>query len=170
MSVYERLEAFNIALPKLTPPVAAFVPFLRSGNLIFLAGHIAKLDGQTWVGQLGANLTTEQGKNAARAVAIDLMGTLQAAAGDLNRIKRILKLMVLVNSTPAYTEQHLVANGASEFFAEIFGEIGMHVRCAFGVAQVPFGSSLDFSMGLHKTSSRLFHPKGATPMQRRNIR
>ena len=138
MSVYERLESLNIALPKLTPPVAAFVPFLRSGNLIFLAGHIAKLDGQPWVGQLGANLTTEQGKNAARAVAIDLMGTLQAAAGGLNQIKRILKLMVLLNSTPA-TEQHLVANGASEFFAEIFGEIGMHVRCAFGVAQIPFG-------------------------------
>ena len=78
MSVYERLEALNVALPKLTPPVAAFVPFLRSGNLIFLAGHIAKLDGQPWVGQLGANLTTEQGKNAARAAAIDLMGTLQA--------------------------------------------------------------------------------------------
>ena len=69
-----------------------------------------------------------------------------------------------------FTEQHLVANGASEFVAEIFGEIGMHVRCAFGGAQVPFGSSLDFSMGLHKTSSRLFHPKGAMPMQRRNIR
>ena len=93
MSVYERLEALNIALPKLTPPVAAFVPFLRSGNLIFLCGHIAKLDDQPWVGQLGANLTTEQGKNAARAAAIDLMGTLQAAAGDLNQIKRILKLM-----------------------------------------------------------------------------
>ena len=146
MSVYERLEALNIALPKLTPPVATFVPFLRSGNLIFLAGHIAKLDGQTWVGQLGANLTTEQGKNAARAVAIDLMGTLQAAAGDLNQIKRILKLMVLVNSTPAYTEQHLVANGASEFFAEIFGDIGMHVRCAFGVAQVPFGSCVEIDL------------------------
>jgi enamine deaminase RidA (YjgF/YER057c/UK114 family) len=108
VSVYERLEALNIALLKLTPPVAAFVPFLRSGNLIFLAGHIAKLDGQPWVGQLGANLTTEQGKNAARAVAIDLMSTLQAAAGDLNRIKRILKLMVLVNSTPRV---HRAASG-----------------------------------------------------------
>ena len=146
MSVYERLEALNIALPKLTPPVAAFVPSLRSGNLIFLAGHIAKLDGQPWVGQLGANLTTEQGKNAARAVAIDLMGTLQAAPGDLNQIKRILKLMVLVNSTPAYTEQHLVANGASEFFAEIFGDIRMHVRCAFGVARVPFGSCVEIDL------------------------
>jgi enamine deaminase RidA (YjgF/YER057c/UK114 family) len=74
------------------------------------------------------------------------MGTLQAAAGDLNQIKRILKLMVLVNSTPAYTEQHLVANGASEFFAEIFGDIGMHVRCAFGVAQVPFGSCVEIDL------------------------
>ena len=146
MPVYERLEALNIALPKLTPPVAAFVPFLRGGNLIFLAGRIAKLDGQTWVGQLGANLTTEQGKNAARAVAIDLMGTLQAAAGDLNQIKRILKLMVLVNSTPAYTEQHLVANGASEFLAEIFGDIGMHVRSAFGVAQIPFGACVEIEL------------------------
>jgi enamine deaminase RidA (YjgF/YER057c/UK114 family) len=133
VSVYERLEALNIALPKLTPPVAAFVPFLRSGNLIFLAGHIAKLDGQPWVGQLGANLTTEQGKNAARAVAIDLMGTLQAAAGDLNQIKRILKLMVLVNCTPAFSEQHLVANGASERFVEVFGDMGKHVRSAFGI-------------------------------------
>jgi enamine deaminase RidA (YjgF/YER057c/UK114 family) len=146
VSVYKRLEALNIALPKLTPPVAAFVPFLRSGNLIFLAGHIAKLDGRPWVGQLGANLTTEQGKNAARAAAIDLMSTLQAAAGDLNQIKRILKLMVLVNSTPAYTEQHMVANGASEFLAEIFGDIGMHVRCAFGVAQIPFGACVEIDL------------------------
>ena len=146
MSVYERLEALNIALPKLTPPVATFVPFLRSGNLIFLAGHIAKLDGQPWVGKLGANLTTEQGKNAARAVAIDLMGTLQAAAGDLNQIKRILKLMVLVNSTPTFSEQHLVANGASELFVEVFGDMGKHVRSAFGVAQIPFGSCVEIEL------------------------
>lgn len=146
MSVYERLEALNIALPKLTPPVAAFVPFLRSGNLIFLAGHIAKLDGQPWVGQLGANLTIEQGKNAARAAAIDLMGTLQAAVGDLNQIKRILKLMVLVNSAPTFTEQHLVANGASELFGEVFGDRGKHVRSSFGVAQVPFGSCVEIEL------------------------
>jgi len=146
VSVYERLEALNIALPKLTPPVAAFVPFLRSGNLIFLAGHIAKLDGQPWVGQLGANLTTEQGKNAARAAAIDLMGTLQAAAGDLDRISGIVKLMVLVNSAPTFTEQHLVANGASELFGEVFGDRGKHVRSSFGVAQVPFGSCVEIEL------------------------
>jgi enamine deaminase RidA (YjgF/YER057c/UK114 family) len=146
MSVYQKLEALHIVLPQLTPPVAAFLPFLRTGNLLFLAGHIAKVDGKPWVGQLGANLSTEQGQKAARAVAIDLIGTLHAAVGDLNRIVRIVKLMVLVNSTSAFTEQHLVANGASELFAEVFGDAGMHARSAFGVAQVPFGSCLEIDL------------------------
>lgn len=146
MSIYKKIAALEIVLPELTPPVAAFVPFLRSGNLIFLAGHIAKLDGQPWVGQLGANLTTEQGKNAARAAAIDLMGTLHAALGDLNRISGIVKLMVLVNSAPTFTEQHLVANGASELFGEVFGDRGKHVRSSFGVAQVPFGSCVEIEL------------------------
>jgi len=146
MPVYEKLEALHISLPEPTPPVAAFVPFLRTGNLLFSSGHIAKIDGKPWVGQLGGNLTTAQGKEAARAVAIDLMGTLHAAVGDLNQIKRIVKLMVLVNSTPAFTEQHLVANGASELFGEVFGDIGMHVRSAFGVAQVPFGSCVEIEL------------------------
>lgn len=146
MSVYEKLDALHITFPELTSPVAAFVPFLRSGNLLFSSGHIAKINGKPWVGQLGANLTTAQGKEAARAVAIDLMGTLHAAVGDLNQIKRIVKLMVLVNSTPAFTEQHLVANGASELFGEVFGDTGMHVRSAFGVAQVPFGSCVEIEL------------------------
>lgn len=146
MSVYQKLEGLHIALPQLTPPVAAFLPFLRTGNLLFVAGHIAKIDGKPWMGQLGANLSTEQGKKAARAVAIDLMGTLHAAVGDLNRITRIVKLLVLVNSTPAFTEQHLVANGASELFAEVFGDAGMHARSAFGVAQVPFGSCVEIEL------------------------
>ncbi|MFZ0802153.1 MAG: RidA family protein [Terriglobales bacterium] len=146
MSVYEKLDALNITLPELTPPVAAFVPFMRVGNLLLLSGHIAKSNGKPWVGQLGANLTTEQGKNAARGVAIDLMGTLHAAVGDLNKIKRIVKLMVLVNSAPTFTEQHLVANGASELFGEVFGDTGKHVRSAFGVAQIPFGSCVEIEL------------------------
>ena len=146
MSVYDKLAALNITLPKATPPVAAFIPFLRTGNLLFLSGHIAKNEGKPWVGQLGANLTTEQGKNAARAVAIDLMGTLHAAVGDLNQITRIVKLMVLVNSTPTFSDQHLVANGASEFFVEVFGDKGKHVRSAFGVAQIPFGSCVEIEL------------------------
>jgi enamine deaminase RidA (YjgF/YER057c/UK114 family) len=79
-------------------------------------------------------------------VAIDLLGTLQAAVGDLNRISRVVKLMVLVNSSPAFTEQHLVANGASEIFEQVFGEIGKHARSAFGVAQVPFGSCVEIEL------------------------
>jgi len=146
LRIYEKLNALNITLPDLTPPVAAFVPFLRAGNLLFLSGHIAKIDGKPWVGQLGADLTTAQGKEAARAVAIDLLGTLHAAVGDLARIKRIAKLMVLVNSTPTFTEQHLVANGASELFEQTFGEVGKHVRRAFGVAQVPFGSCVEIDL------------------------
>jgi len=98
MPVYEKLEALHISLPEPTPPVAAFVPFLRTGNLLFSSGHIAKIDGRPWVGQLGGNLTTAQGKEAARAVAIDLMGTLHAAVGDLNQIKCIVKLQPSQNS------------------------------------------------------------------------
>jgi enamine deaminase RidA (YjgF/YER057c/UK114 family) len=146
MSIYKKLSDLNITLPELTPPVAAFVPYLRTGNLIFLSGHIAKIDGIPWVGQLGVDVTTAQGKKAARASAIDLLGTLDAAVGDLNQIKRIVKLMVLVNSAPTFTEQHLVANGASELLAEVFDEKGMHARSAFGVAQVPFGSCVEIEL------------------------
>lgn len=146
MSIYMKLNDLNITLPELTKPVAAFVPYLRIGNLVFLAGHIAKIGGKPRIGKLGADIATAQGKEAARAVAIDLLGTLDAAVGDLNQIKRIVKLMVLVNSAPTFTEQHLVANGASELFAEVFGEKGMHVRSAFGVAQVPFGSCIEIEL------------------------
>jgi enamine deaminase RidA (YjgF/YER057c/UK114 family) len=144
--VYEKLKALNITLPELRPPVATFVPFLRAGNLLFLSGHIAKMNCRPWVGQLGVDLTTAQGKEAARSVAIDLLGTLQAAMGDLTRVKHITKLTVLVNSAPTFTEQHLVANGASELFEQVFGEVGKHVRSAFGVAQVPFGSCVEIEL------------------------
>jgi enamine deaminase RidA (YjgF/YER057c/UK114 family) len=146
VSVDARLRALDIVLPKPTLPVAAFVPFVRSGNLLFVSGHIAKRDGQPWVGQLGATLTTAQGKAAARGVAIDLLSTLRAGVGDLNRIRRIVKLTVLVNSTPAFTEQPLVANGASELLAAVFGASGTHARTAFGVAQLPFGACLEIDL------------------------
>ena len=146
MSVYEKLKSLNIALPKLDPPVAAFVPFVHSGNLVFISGHIAKKDGKPWTGKLGTDLTTAQGKQAAQGIAIDLLATLQAAVGDLNKIHRIVKLLVLVNSAPAFTEQHLVANGASELLVEIFGERGAHARSAFGVAQIPLGACVEIEL------------------------
>jgi len=146
MSIYKKIESLSISLPPLTTPVAAFVPYVRSGNLLFLSGHIAKVEGKPWVGKLGRELTTEQGKSAARAVAIDLLGTLHGALGDLEKVQRIVKLMVLVNSDPSFTEQHLVANGASELLAEIFGDKGKHARAAFGVSQVPFGCCVEIEL------------------------
>ncbi len=146
MLIQERLRMMKIELPAATPPVGAFVPHIQTGNLIFLSGHIAKQDGKPWIGQLGREINTEQGQRAARAVAIDLLATLKAAVGDLERVIRIVKLMVLVNSTPKFSEQHLVANGASEFFGEIFGPAGISVRSAFGVAQVPFGSCVEIDL------------------------
>jgi enamine deaminase RidA (YjgF/YER057c/UK114 family) len=147
MSVYERLKALNISLPKVEPPVAAFVPTVRTGNLVFVSGHIAKRDGKPWVGKLGENLSTAEGQQAARGIVIDLLATLHAALGDLNKVKRIVKLMVLVNSVPTFTEQHLVANGASELLIEIFGkEKGPHARSAFGIAQIPLGACVEIEL------------------------
>jgi len=146
MSVYEKLNALNVTLPQLDPPVAAFVPSVRTGDLVFLSGHIAKKDGKPWTGKLGAELTTAEGKQAAQSIAVDLLATLQAAVGDLNKIRRIVKLLVLVNSTPTFTEQHLVANGASELFVDVFGERGPHARSAFGIAQIPLGSCVEIEL------------------------
>ncbi|WP_213953540.1 MULTISPECIES: RidA family protein [unclassified Variovorax] len=147
MSVYDKLSQLGITLPPVSVPAAAYVPFVRTGNLVFLSGHLAKKDGKVWVGQLGVNIETAEGKQAARAVAIDLLGTLHAAVGDLNKVTRIVKLMSLVNSTGSFTEQHLVTNGASELIAEVFGsEKGAHARSAFGVAQVPMGACVEIEM------------------------
>ena len=147
MSVYDKLSQLGISLPPVSVPAAAYVPFVQTGNLVFLSGHIARKDGKPWVGQLGKNTTTEEGKAAARAIAIDLLGTLHAAVGDLNTITRIVKVMSLVNSTPDFTEQHLVTNGASELFAEVFGaERGAHARSAFGVAQIPLGACVEIEL------------------------
>lgn len=146
MSIYTKLTELGITLPPVAAPAAAYVPFVQTGNLVFLSGHIAKKDGKVWTGQFGKNLNTEEGKAAARAVAIDLLGTLHAAVGDLNRVKRIVKLMSLVNSTGEFTEQHLVTNGASELIGEVFGAKGAHARSAFGVAQIPLGACVEIEL------------------------
>ena len=146
MSVQDKLKELGITLPAVSAPAAAYVPFVRTGNLVFLSGHIAKKDGKAWVGQFGKNMTTEQGKAAARAIAIDLMGTLQAAVGDLEKVKRIVKVMSLVNSTADFTEQHLVTNGASELLGQVFGDKGAHARSAFGVAQIPMGACVEIEL------------------------
>jgi len=146
MSVYDRLKSLGIELPPVAIPAAAYVPFARTGNLVFLSGHIAKRDGKAWVGQLGRDMDTATGKLAARAVAIDLLGTLHAAVGDLNKVERVVKVMSLVNSTSGFTEQHLVTNGCSELLGEVFGDKGAHARSAFGVAQIPMGACVEIEL------------------------
>lgn len=145
-NVYDKLEKLGIELPSAGAPAAAYVMSAQSGNTVYLSGHIAKKDGKVWAGKLGATLTTEEGKAAARAIAIDLLATLHAHVGDLNRVTRIVKLMSLVNSTLEFTEQHLVTNGASELIADVFGERGKHARSAFGVAQIPLGACVEIEM------------------------
>ena len=149
--VYKKLAELNITLPPISVPAAAYVPYVQTGNLIFLSGNIARKDGQAWVGQLGKNVSLDEGKAAARTVAIGLIGTLHAAMAaqdkTLNDVTRIVKVMSLVNSTADFTEQHLVTNGASELLGQVFGPvIGAHARSAFGVAQLPMGSCVEIEM------------------------
>ena len=148
MSVYEKLKERNITLAAPAAPAAAYVMYVQTGNLVFISGHLAKnADRSVWVGQLGKNVDTQQGQQAARGIAIDLIGTLQeACGGDLSRVKRIVKVMSLVNSTPDFTEQHLVTNGCSTLLGEVFGEVGKHARSAFGVAQIPLGACVEIEM------------------------
>jgi enamine deaminase RidA (YjgF/YER057c/UK114 family) len=145
-SILQRVQALGITLPALSTPAAAYVPFVRTGSLVFVSGHIARRDGKPWVGQLGKDVDTATGQQAARVIAIDLLGTLHAAVG-LDSVTRIVKVMSLVNSAPAFTEHHLVTNGCSELLVEVFGpERGSHARSAFGVAQLPMGACVEIEL------------------------
>lgn len=148
MDIYKkRLAELQIELREAAVPQAAYVPFVQTGNLVFFSGTIAYKDGGTWEGKLGLNMTTAEGKLAARDCAISLIGSLNAATGgDLSRVKRIVKLMSLVNATDTFTEAHLVTNGASELLGQVFGEKGVHARSAFGVAQLPTGACVEIEM------------------------
>jgi enamine deaminase RidA (YjgF/YER057c/UK114 family) len=146
MNPYQELERLKITLPTASTPVAAFVMATQTGNVVFVSGHIARKDGKPLVGQLGRELSTQEGQAAARSIAIDLMATLHGFLGDLRRVTRILKLLCLVNSVPTFTEQHLVANGCSELLLTVFGDRGKHARSAFGVAQIPLGACVEIEM------------------------
>lgn len=144
--IAQRLKELQIELPTAGAPAAAYVMSAQTGNTLFLSGHIAKKDGKPLVGKLGLTMNTEEGKLAARSIAIDLMATMQAHLGNLDRVKRIVKVMSLVNSTETYTEHHLVTNGCSELLFEVFGEAGKHARSAFGVAQIPLGACVEIEL------------------------
>jgi enamine deaminase RidA (YjgF/YER057c/UK114 family) len=145
-TIEERLKTLGITLPPPGPPAAAYVMAVTSGKTVFLSGHIAKQDGKAWVGKLGENMDTVTAKAAARSIAIDLIATLQHHLGSLDQVARIVKVMGLVNSTPAFTDQHLVINGCSELLFEVFGDAGKHARSAFGVAQIPLGACVEIEL------------------------
>ena len=146
MSVYSKLSAIGVSLPPVTPSVASFLPFVRTGRLIFVSGHIARRNGEPWVGRLGEQITVADGQSAARGIAIELLAALHAATSDLDSITRIVKLLVLVNSAPTFTEPHLVANAASELLNQVFGDRGPHARTAIGVAQLPLGACVEVEL------------------------
>ena len=144
--ISDRLKDLGIELPSTVSPAAAYVMAVTTGSTVFVSGHIAKEAGKPWVGKLGLDMDTASGKAAARSIAIDLMATLQSHLGSLDRVKRIVKVMGLVNSTDLFTEQHLVVNGCSELLFEVFGEAGKHARSAFGVAQIPLGACVEIEL------------------------
>ena len=144
--ISDRLKTLGIALPPPGPPAAAYVMAVTTGNTVFLSGHIAKREGKTWVGKLGQDMDTQTGNLAARAIAIDLLATLKHHLGSLDQVKRIVKVMGLVNSTSEFTEQHLVINGCSELLFEVFGDAGKHARSAFGVSQIPLGACVEIEL------------------------
>lgn len=145
-TIAARLKSLEIELPNTASPAAAYVMAVTSGSTVFVSGHIAKQGGKPWVGKLGLDMDTAIGQAAARLVAIDLMATLQSHLGSLDRVKRIVKVMGLVNSSESFTEQHLVINGCSELLLTVFGEAGKHARSAFGVAQIPLGACVEIEL------------------------
>jgi enamine deaminase RidA (YjgF/YER057c/UK114 family) len=150
-NIGERLTALNIVLPDVAPAIVSgytpvFAPYVVTGSLVSISGRLAKKDGAVWSGKLGRELTVSDGQEAARGVAIELLATLRDAAGDLDRVKQIVRLMVLVNGTLDFIEPHAVANGASELFVQLFGERGRHARTAMTAAQLPFGACVEIEM------------------------
>ena len=150
-AIDERLRALDLVLPDVVPPVVneylpAFAPFVRSGDQIHLSGRLGKEGGRALCGKVGEEISLEQGKVAARDVAIELLAVLKAAVGDLDKVRRIVKLFVMVNGAPNFTEPHRVADGASELLVQVFGERGIHARSAVSVAQVPFGACVEIDM------------------------
>ena len=144
MTIESRLAEMGVVLPAAAAPAANYLPYVQAGNLLFTAGQLPLKDGKlTASGLLGRDLDTAAGRDAARQCAINILAQVKAATGDLGRLKRIVKISVFVASTPDFTEQHLVANGASDFLAEALGEAGKHARSAVGMAALPLDAPVE---------------------------
>ena len=142
--VTAKLAELGLELPKPAAPVAAYVPVVEQGGLLHISGQLPFRDGQVVTGRLGADMDEATGYDAARRCALMLVAQIgQALDGDWSRVERVVKLGVYVNSSPAFTDQAKVANGASELFESLFGEAGRHARAAVGVAVLPLGASVE---------------------------
>jgi enamine deaminase RidA (YjgF/YER057c/UK114 family) len=147
MEIEDRLKEMGIALPPAVTPVANYVPAVRTGNLVFLSGHGPfKEDGSLITGKVGSDLTAEQGYEAARRVAIGLLGSLKAIIGDLDKVRRVVKLLGLVNCKPDFTDQPKIINGASDLLVEVFGDKGKHARSAVGTNALPVNIAVEIEM------------------------
>jgi len=138
-----RLAELGLTLPQPAAPVAAYVPVVVAGNLAHVSGQLPFIDGALVTGRLGENVTPEQGQAAARACGLMILAQLQAALGSLDRVERVVKLGAFVSSTPDFTGQPAVANGASELMVAVFGEAGRHARSAVGVPVLPLGAAVE---------------------------
>lgn len=142
--VETRLATLGIALPDAPSPVANYVPFALSGNLLFISGQVSKAaDGSLAKGQLGGGLTVEEGRQAARLCALNILAQARAALGSLDRITQIVRLNGFVNAAPAFTEHPQVVNGASDLMVEVLGDKGRHTRVAVGVSSLPLGCAVE---------------------------
>ena len=145
--VEARLETLGISLPQASPPVANYVPAVRTGNLIFLAGTAPQNpDGTRITGKVGADLSVDQGYQAARLVGINLLSSLKAEVGDLNKVKRIVKVFGMVYADPAFSQHPAVINGISDLMVDVFGDCGRHARTAVGMGSLPFGIAVEIDM------------------------
>ncbi len=145
--VEARLTELGIELPEVGVPIANFVPAVRTGNLVFVSGQGPKQADGTWItGKLGADLTIEEGYQAARLTGTHLLAALKSEIGDLNKVKRIVKVLGMVNAAPDFTEHPKVVNGFSDLMVEVFGPNGKHARAAVGMGSLPFGIPCEIEM------------------------
>jgi enamine deaminase RidA (YjgF/YER057c/UK114 family) len=138
-----RLKALGVTLPIPGAPQASYIPTVASGQLMFVSGQVSILGDEKYVGKLGRDYGIEDGVKAGRVCAINILANLKAALGDLEKVKRIVKLTGFVNSTPDFTEPHKAVNGCSDFLIEVLGDRGKHSRSAIGVATLPLGAAVE---------------------------
>lgn len=143
MSIAERLKAAGVILPDPRPPVANYVPFVMTGNLLFISGQVSAAPDGLIRGRLGENMTTEEGQQAARVCAINLIAQMRAALSELERVKRVVKLGGFVNAAHDFTDIPKVVNGCSDLMVEVFGECGRHARSAVACPVLPMGAAVE---------------------------